>query len=90
MVVWTRSASRSQRLEEQSQAADQERRIIALDGLVCGIDRSAPAEQPPAAEPAASRVAPRFASGALRPPEVLGDTAEPGAYIRRYLAHLLR
>ena len=85
-MVVTRSASRTQRLEELSQAADQERRIIALDGLVCGIDRSAPAAEPPEAP----REAPRFASGALRPPEVLGDVAEPGAYIRRYLAHLLR
>ena len=67
-------------------------RVIGLDGLVCHIDRTAASGS--AAGEAVRERSPRrslrFASGVLLAPEQTGADAPAGAYIQRYLGHLLK
>ena len=85
--LFTRAAEAA--AAEATAAAEQrarEDRVIALDGLVCRIVNTAPSAS--SAEPARERSPRRrFARGALTVLD--GETAAPGSYIRRFLAHAL-
>ena len=81
-MVLTRAGARAAVFEEQFEEQARQSRVIALDGLVCEVVRA-----PPPRERSPRR---RFRSGALVPEaELSGETAVPGSYIRRYLAHSL-
>ena len=67
--------------KDQFAEQDRQSRVIALDGLVCRVVQEPPRERSPRR---------RFRSGALvAQAELSGETAAPGSYIRRYLAHAL-
>ena len=80
-MVLTRAGALAAAFEEQFAEQDRQSRVIALDGLVCRVVQEPPRGRSPRR---------RFRSGALAPQaELSGETAAPGSYIRRYLAHAL-
>ena len=64
--------------------SEEQNHIIAVDGLICRVDRR-PSPEVIAARSRSPFRARLFASGRLQPPEAVGIEAPFGAYVRRYL-----
>ena len=82
-MVQTRAGHLLALFQEQAR----ESRVIALDGLVCRVSTasaSAPASEAPRERSPRRRVA----TGVLTP-ELYGEIAPAGSYIRRYFSHSL-